>query len=399
MSRPNKPAPPPDGQGLDGPGLDGQAQAAAAKDAPTKSGTSLAGQVARGFSRPLDLLGSIKMKIGVLVTAAVVATAGMTWIGLRNEMGPSRTLPLAVLAGLIVTQMMAHGMTSPLREMTEAAQAMAKGDYSQRVTITSRDEVGELARAFTTMAEDLAQADTLRREMIANVSHELRTPVAALQAELENMVDGVTAPDAATLEVLLTQTRRLGRLVTDMLDLSRLDADVVTLAIEEVDAQEFIDEAVAGAKLVASSAGKRVLFVTDVLPAGLRLNIDVERMHQVMANLLSNAIRHTPDHSVITIRTQTQGRWVQLDVCDQGPGIPPEERQRVFERFARGKTAQAPGAQSSGGTGLGLAIARWAVRLHAGSIEVADADAGCVMRVRLPRSVKNKDKDKDAKAP
>ncbi|MDR1825432.1 MAG: HAMP domain-containing histidine kinase [Bifidobacteriaceae bacterium] len=365
---------------------------------------SRAEQVARGVARPLDLLGSIKMKIGVLVTAAVVATAGMTWVGLRNEMGPSRTLPLAILAGLVVTQILAHGMTSPLREMTEAAQAMAKGDYSKRVTITSRDEVGQLARAFTVMAEDLAQADMLRREMIANVSHELRTPVAALQAELENMVDGVTTPDAETLEVLLTQTRRLGRLVTDMLDLSRLDADVVTLTIEEVEAQAFIDEAVQAAKLVASSAGKRVAFVTDVTPPNLALSIDVERMHQVMANLLSNAIRATPDHSLITIRVQAQGRWVQIDVGDQGPGIPLEERQHVFERFARGKTAQPAGSQSTGGTGLGLAIARWAVLLHAGSIEVADAEEGCVMRVRLPKSPKererdkDKDKDRDAKA-
>jgi signal transduction histidine kinase len=337
-------------------------------------------------SRPLDALGSIKIKIGLLVTSAVVAAVGMTWIGLRNEMGPTRTMPLALLAGLVVTQILAHGMTSPLREMTDAAQAMAKGDYSKHVSISSRDEVGELARAFTLMAKDLAQADALRREMIANVSHELRTPVAALQAELENMVDGVTAPDADTLDLLLTQTKRLGRLVTDMLDLSRLDADVVQLHLADVEVETFLDDAVAAARLVASSAGKRVAFVVDAQPRTLHMTADVERLHQVAANLLSNAIRHSPDGGIITISAASVGKWIQLDFKDQGPGIAPEERERIFERFERGKVGEAEGRASTGGTGLGLAIARWAVRLHAGSLTAVPAETGADFRVRLPRA-------------
>ncbi|MDR0627130.1 MAG: HAMP domain-containing histidine kinase [Bifidobacteriaceae bacterium] len=338
-----------------------------------------------GF-RPLDSFGSIKIKIGLLVTGAVVAAVGMTWIGLKNEMGPTRTLPLAVVTGLVVTQILAHGMTRPLRQMTEAARAMAKGDYSTKVSISSGDEVGELARAFTLMAQDLAQADALRREMIANVSHELRTPVAALQAELENMVDGVTEPDSQTLDLLLTQTRRLTRLVTDILDLSRLDADVVELRPVEVEVEGFLDDAVAAARLVASSAGKHVAFVVDVVPRTLRMTVDVERLHQVAANLLSNAIRHSPDAGIITITAVSTGKWVQLDFKDQGPGIAPEDRERIFERFERGKMAGSSSAASSGGTGLGLAIARWAVRLHAGSLVVADSETGADFRVRLPRS-------------
>jgi signal transduction histidine kinase len=299
-------------------------------------------------------------------------------------------MPLALVAGLVVTQILAHGMTSPLREMTEAAQAMAKGDYDTKVTVSSRDEVGELARAFTLMAKDLAQADALRREMIANVSHELRTPVAALQAELENMVDGVTEPDAETLDLLLTQTKRLGRLVTDMLDLSRLDADVVELHLTEVGVEAFLDDAVAAAGLVASSAGKRVAFVVDSQPRTLRMSVDVERMHQVAANLLSNAIRHSPDGGIITISAAAQGKWIQLDFKDQGPGIPPEERERIFERFERGKLGGSPTAATTGGTGLGLAIARWAVRLHAGSLSVAPSESGADFRVRLPKSPANR---------
>ncbi|MDR0365456.1 MAG: HAMP domain-containing histidine kinase [Bifidobacteriaceae bacterium] len=337
-------------------------------------------------SRPLDSFGSIKLKIGLLVTAAIVAAVGMTWVGLRNEMGPTFTLPLAVAAGLVITQFLAHGMTSPLREMIEAARAMAKGDYSTKVSITSRDEVGELARAFTLMAKDLAEADALRREMIANVSHELRTPVAALQAELENMVDGVTEPDAETLEILLTQTKRLSRLVIDMLDLSRLDADVVELHLTENSVSDFLDDAVAAARLVASSTGKRVAFAVDVTPPTLKMTADTERLHQVAANLLSNAIRHSPQDSVITIRATALSKWVQLDFHNQGPPIPADERELIFERFQRGKTGARTSRTSSGGTGLGLAIARWAVLLHSGSLTVAESDSGAVFRVRLPKA-------------
>jgi signal transduction histidine kinase len=347
-------------------------------DRPTRS---LPGSV-----RPLDAFGSIKVKIGLLVTSAVMAAVVMTWVGLRNEMGPTRTMPLAVVAGLVVTQILAHGMTSPLREMTEAARAMAKGDYTQKVSISSRDEVGELARAFTAMSRDLAQADALRREMIANVSHELRTPVAALQAELENMVDGVTDPSPETLELLLTQTKRLGRLVTDMLDLSRLDADVVELDLADVEVEAFLDDAVAAARLVASSAGKRVAFVVDAQPRTLRMTVDVERLHQVAANLLSNAVRHSPEGGIVIISAAAVGKWIHLDFRDQGPGIPPDERERIFERFERGKVGQSASAAASGGTGLGLAIARWAVRLHAGSLTVAASETGATFRVRLPRT-------------
>jgi signal transduction histidine kinase len=344
--------------------------------------------------RPLDAFGSIKIKIGLLVTGAVMAAVVMTWVGLRNEMGPTRTMPLAVVTGLVVTQILAHGMTSPLREMTEAARAMAKGDYSTKVSISSRDEVGELARAFTMMAQDLAQADALRREMIANVSHELRTPVAALQAELENMVDGVTEPDAQTLDLLLTQTRRLSRLVTDILDLSRLDADVVELGPVDIEVEAFLDDAVAAARLVASSAGKQLAFVVEVAPRTLRMTVDVERLHQVAANLLSNAIRHSPDGGIITITAISSGRWIQLDFKDQGPGIPPEDRERIFERFERGKMAQSSSSVPTGGTGLGLAIARWAVRLHAGSLVVAESESGADFRVRLPRSTSGRGSDR-----
>jgi len=240
------------------------------------------------------------------------------------------------------------------------------------------------------MAKDLAEADQLRREMIANVSHELRTPVAALQAELENMVDSVTEPDPQTLELLLAQTRRLSRLVTNILDLSRLEAQAVHLDLEEVSAAAFFDDAVAAARLVASGQNKTVIFVTEVRPRDLTMTVDEERLHQVAANLLSNAIRFSPPGGVITLRAGVNNRHIQLDVLDQGPGIAKNERQTVFERFARGKTTSS--SRVSGGTGLGLAIARWAVHLHSGTIEVAESAVGCDIRVRLPKSPPKPDK-------
>jgi len=141
--------------------------------------------------RPLDFLGSLKLKLGVVIVAAVAVTVAAVWIGDRVGL----SFLLGGIAGaalaLAMVQFLAHGMTFPLREMVTAAQAMARGDYSRRVTATSRDEVGDLARAFNSMAGELEEVDRLRRDLVANASHELRTPIGALQARLENFVDGV----------------------------------------------------------------------------------------------------------------------------------------------------------------------------------------------------------------
>ena len=154
---------------------------------------------------------------------------------------------------LLTAQVLAHGMTRPLRAMTAAARAMAQGDYSRRVRATSRDEVGQLAVAFNQMAADLAAADQQRRELIANVSHELRTPIAALQAVLENLVDGVAAATPPRSRRRSRQTQRLGRLVAELLDLSRIDAGAVALELEPSRA-ELVGETVAEAEVAARVA-------------------------------------------------------------------------------------------------------------------------------------------------
>ncbi|HEY3437254.1 MAG TPA: HAMP domain-containing sensor histidine kinase, partial [Actinotalea sp.] len=332
--------------------------------------------------RPLDRFSTIKIKLGVLVTASVTLAAFVTWLGLYNHLGPSRTLPLAILVSVVAVQVLARGMTSPLREMTAAARAMANGDYSQRVRATSRDEVGQLADAFNTMAQDLAQVDLLRREMVANVSHELRTPVTALRAQLENMVDGVTTPDHTALEAALTQTERLGRLVTYLLDLSRIEAGAVGLELAPVPLEEFLQDAVAVVEHIAPDKGLR--FSVAVVPRDLTVRADAERLHQVVTNLLHNAVRHSPLAGEVRVEARQQaGPSVVIDVVDEGPGIPPGDRQRVFERFTRGNAPAQTGQVSTGGTGLGLAIVRWAAELHGGSVHVADSVSGCVMRVTL----------------
>src|SRR5262245_5934456 len=171
--------------------------------------------------------------------------AGLTYFGLKIGWLPPGTSAVAIGLALLTTQILAHGMTRPLREMTAAARAMARGDYTRRVRATSRDEVGELARAFNLMASDLAAADQHRREVIANVSHELRTPISALQAVLENVVDGVAEPDPATMRTALAQTQRLGRLVSELLDLSRIDAGAHRLDVETFPVGPFLAEIVA----------------------------------------------------------------------------------------------------------------------------------------------------------
>ena len=181
--------------------------------------------------RPLDPLQSLKTKLGVLVAATATLAVLITWLGLQASLGPSRTFPLAIVLSLLLTQILARGMTSPLREMTAAVQAMADGDYTTRVHATSQDEVGQLATAFNMMAEDLESVEQTRRDLIANVSHELRTPVAALQALLENMVDGVAEPTPAALEQALAQTERLTRLVTYLLDLSASHAQALAASL------------------------------------------------------------------------------------------------------------------------------------------------------------------------
>ncbi|WP_018352291.1 HAMP domain-containing sensor histidine kinase [Longispora albida] len=324
----------------------------------------------RALPRPLDPVRSIKMKIGILVAASIAAAGLVFYYGIGWL--PPFTLASAMLAALAVTQVIAHGMTSPLRAMTAAAKAMARGDYQQRVQATSKDEVGELARAFNQMAADLGEADRQRRELISNVSHELRTPITALQGVLENVVDGISDP--STLKAALTQTERLGRLVTELLDLSRLEAGVVPLTRSTFLVKPFLHEVATLTSAVVTA------------PDDLTITADRERLHQVIANLLANAYQHGPADGRVGLSATRDGSAILIEVSDDGPGIPAEERELVFERFIRGRRA------ADGGTGLGLAIARWLVQLHGGTIAVVGDGPGCTIRVTLSSEASGNEK-------
>ena len=323
--------------------------------------------------RPLDPFASFKIKMGLLVGGAILLASFTFWIGASWQF--RYALLSALLTSLLFTQFMAHGMTSPLRQMTAAARAMAKGDYSIRVRATSRDEVGQLATAFNQMAADLGAADEYRRGLIGNVSHELRTPITALQAVLENVVDGVVEPDVQTMRLALSQTERLGDLVADLLDLSRLEGGSIPLQINRFDVDAFLRDAV---EHVSASVGA-VAVVVEVSPPGLTALADPARLRQVVVNLVDNAIRHSPPGGSVAVRATRDATGLRLEVADQGPGIAPAERERVFERFTRGAT-------SDGGTGLGLAIARWAVELHGGVIDVVETKVGCRFGVSIPEA-------------
>jgi signal transduction histidine kinase len=334
--------------------------------------------------RPLDRLGSIKLKLGVVIVATVAVTAVVLAVGHTAGLSlPVRTL-LAAAIGLALVQGLARGMTSPLREMAAAASSMARGDYSRRVRATSRDEVGELARAFNSMAAELADVERQRRELVANVSHELRTPLGALHALLENLADGVEPPDPRTLRVALAQTERLGRLVAQLLDLSRMESGGLPLRPERFPVRELLEQVTRECALGELYEARPVWLRVEVQPGDLLASGDPERMHQVVANLLDNAVRHSPlDGRVWLTAHQATAGVTTIAVSDEGPGIPDEEAERVFERFHRLDGAR---AARDGGSGLGLAIARWIVDAHGGAIRAEQREPhGCRMVVELPR--------------
>ncbi len=323
---------------------------------------------------PLDTVSSLKVKLGLLVAASVVVAVLLSLLGSAASVPPLLVLPVSVALALGVTQLLAAGMVAPLRRMTEVSRAMARGDYSGRVRTTATDEVGQLAAAFNRMAEDLATVDRERRDLIATVSHELRTPLTAMTALLENLADGVVPADSEHLGAALEEAQRLGRLVDDLLQLSRLEAGVVELDREQVALRSLVEESVAQ----VAAAGRTGAFDVTV-PADLAVEGDPARLRQLLVNVLDNAGRHAPTGTTVRVSGGADGggRW-WLEVADEGGGVAPEDRERVFERF---------GTDGGGGTGLGLAVARWVAQLHGGTLRFLDPDSGRGARLRLEVAV------------
>jgi signal transduction histidine kinase len=333
-------------------------------------------QMDRGI-RPLDRGRSIKVKLGLVVVGAVVATVGAIYLSLQLGLHPRWAFAGGLLISLLVIQVLAHGMIAPLRQMLTATEAMAAGDYSQRVTATAQDEVGSMARSFNTMAARLEETERQRRELVANVSHELRTPVAALRARLENLADGVEDLDLAAVTAMLASTSRLGTLVDQLLRLSQFESGALLIDRQDFAVGEVIGDATAEVAPVRS--GVRIVAEAD---GGLTGSGDPGRIHEVLTNLLTNAVRHSPADGEVRVRAAAVPGGVRFEVSDEGAGVPPGDVERIFERFYRVDAARESGA---GGAGLGLAIARSIVELHGGSIWAQSRlPSGCRVIFDLP---------------
>ncbi len=331
--------------------------------------------------RPLDSLPTLKLKLGVVILAAVAVTVVVFWALVRLGVWPSVSGVISGFLALVVVFFLSRGMTSPVREMVAATEAMARGDFSHRITASSHDEIGTLARSFNEMAAELAETDRVRRDLVANVSHELRTPITALQAVLENIADGVAEPDRETIATMLAQVERLGRLVQQLLDLSRLESGTLALDRRPFEIEPMLDLALRETRLHAGG----VTLSVEIEPRPFSIEADDERLHQVVANLVANAVRHSPPDGHVFVRAIALADGAQLEVIDHGPGIPAEEATRVFERFYRADSAR---SSRDGGSGLGLAIAQWIVELHGGDIRVENNEPrGCRMVVRIPGRV------------
>ncbi|EHN11082.1 sensor kinase two-component system [Patulibacter medicamentivorans] len=324
------------------------------------------------MSNPLDRLGSLKLKLGLVIVLAIGVTAGTMLVAALLDVRLRYGALAALALSLLTVQVVARGMISPLRAMSRAADAIARGEHGQRVAVTTRDEVGQLGVAFNRMAAELEQTDRIRRDLVADAAHELRTPLSALRAVLENAVDGVEPLDP---EELLGQVRRLGDLADQLLDLSQLEAGAAVLRRRSFAVAELLDE-VRPAGAAEAEATTPVVELAD----GLRASGDPDRLRQVVANLLENAQRHAPG-TAVTVRARGRpGGGVRLEVEDRGPGLDPADAERVFERFARGDRSR-----TTTGAGLGLAIARSIVELHGGTIRAEAATPhGCRMVVELP---------------
>jgi signal transduction histidine kinase len=284
---------------------------------------------------------------------------------------------IALVASLLAAYLAAGAHARRLGRLEIAAEEVAQGNFSVPIPIESDDEVGQLAKTLDAMQKRLARLDSARREFIANASHELRTPIASLGGFLELLEDD--DPDAESREEFLRtmrgQVQRLEKLTADLLDLSRIDADALALTSERLDLIEIAGEVAEEFAAVAARDGTEIVIGAAVGGKPLA-RADHTRTMQIMRILIDNAMKHTPPGTTITITTETSPETTAISVADDGPGIAPGDRERIFDRFHS--------ADPGGGSGLGLAISRELARLMGGNLIVQPGTGPTTFTLNLP---------------
>ena len=331
-------------------------------------------------------------------------SSGLTWTILPVTLTPWRNpleerfatsvnsaLWIAGLAvggvGILLAVGLLRQIMEPLRRLDAASRRIAQGKFSDRVMVRSRDELGNLARSFNTMAASLEEAEQTKRQLIADVSHELRTPITVLRTALEGLRDGVVEPTPENFAALQNKVLLTGRLVEDLQQLALADAGRLSIRKEPCPLEDLFDEirATVGVQLEDSYIDLQMEVQAD-LPL---VEIDQQRIEQVVLNLLANAMRYTPEGGVIRITARVKNGMVETSVCDNGPGLTKDETEHVFDRFYRAERAR---EREGGGAGLGLAIAKALIEAHGGRIWAeSGAERGACFRFTLP--VKSQEND------
>lgn len=271
-----------------------------------------------------------------------------------------------------ISWLLATRIVRPIRTLAAASRSVAQGSYGERVHVAGNDELAALAGAFNEMADALESTERRRHELLSDVAHELRTPVSTLNGYVEGLRDGVVAPSDSTWQILHAETTRLGRLVEDLGKVSRADERQLDLRPVTSDPRQLLREAAAAA---AGAYGEKGIELHvqegDRLPP---VEVDRGRLAEVLANLLSNALRHTAAGGSVTLAARRAGQdSVELSVADNGEGISVEALGRVFARFYRADSAR---SRDAGGSGIGLTIARAIVEAHGGTLRAESDGVG-----------------------